>query len=68
MRVEGLRDIEVVGDEVCEPLLVWIRAREGGAGDAYVGAAVRLSVEGMLWLWEEAYAEKKRPFAVKTVM
>lgn len=72
VRVEGVCDVEVVGDEGFEPHLALV----GGGGvdlraKGYVCAAVGISVSirGSLGEVEgEAYAEKNRPFPVRTVM
>ena len=61
MRVESLGDVEVARDEVSQPLAVGVFAGDGGAADAYVGAAgeeqeCQQAVSGLIDGFERVFA------------
>lgn len=74
MAVEGLGDVEIVGDEVLQRLAVLVFALRGGAIDVDVGTAgegygVRfIGPISVIRSIACTYAEKKRPLPVRTVM
>lgn len=68
--VESLGDVQVVGDERLKPLLVGVYAGLGSTGDGDIGAAEICLLASCLQKGavSDAYALKKRPLPVRTVM
>lgn len=68
--VKGLGDVQVVGDERLEPLLVGVDAGLGSAGDGDISTAGICLLASYMrqGAVDDAYALKKRPLPVRTVM
>ena len=58
MRVEGICDFEIVGDEIPEGFAVEVAAFGEGFAEGHVGAAVGFSRYAGIDTREGAYAEK----------